>query len=563
MSRQVKVILIVAVMAFFVISGVAVADDREPQTVSAWADQIPTNPIYPDWPATVRQMIALSSFSPPGLDAVGLTFLPASDRLLIVDSEIEEVPAVYQGVNLWETNLLGAQQWTGTTLPTTNEAVGLSVNSFNNHLFVVSDTGRKVFEIDPAGDGKYFTNDDVVSSFMTNVAGLDANDPEGIAYNPWKGTLYIIEDKPPLPGETQRQPSVLIELDPGPNGVFDGVPSGGGDDVATQLVLDDVDPDPIDTVVIRGAEDLAFNHNSGTLYISDTRANYILEIKVPADLESGEEPELIRRIQVNNLDPLVPKNVERSDGLAYARSSADANVYSLYVADRGADANVNPTPDGRVVEFSLPPFTAGNDAPTVDAGSDQTIQLPNSAMLAGSVNDDGVPGQFTTVQYWRMVSGPAAVMFGDPTAESTTATFTEPGTYVLRLTASDHELSAYDEVTITVQASGDNAQPTVNAGPDQTIQFPASATLNGTASDDGIPGPLTVTWSRFSGPGVVTFANRNALQTTASFSEPGTYVLRLTADDGELTAHDDVTIVVLPGEAPAFQLFLPLIRDDS
>src|SRR6185369_14382096 len=89
--------------------------------------------------------------------------------------------------------------------------------------------------------------------------------------------------------------------------------------------------------------------------------------------------------------------------------------------------------------------------------------------------------------------------------------------------------------------------PTVNAGSDQTITLPASASLSGTATDDGLPAPpatLTTTWSRVSGPGTVTFGNANALSTSASFSVAGTYVLRLTAFDSALTSTDDVTVTV-------------------
>lgn len=98
---------------------------------------------------------------------------------------------------------------------------------------------------------------------------------------------------------------------------------------------------------------------------------------------------------------------------------------------------------------------------------------------------------------------------------------------------------------VQVMATGlVNQPPIVNAGPDQTITFPAPATLSGTVSDDGLIAPVTVAWSRFSGPGTVTFSNPTALNTTASFSVPGTYVLRLSAFDGENTASDDVTITV-------------------
>ena len=53
-----------------------------------------------------------------------------------------------------------------------------------------------------------------------------------------------------------------------------------------------------------------------------------------------------------------------------------------------------------------------------------------------------------------------------------------------------------------------NQPPSVNAGTDQTITLPAAANLDGTVTDDGLPGPFTTTWSKFSGPGTVTFGER-------------------------------------------------------
>jgi len=48
----------------------------------------------------------------------------------------------------------------------------------------------------------------------------------------------------------------------------------------------------------------------------------------------------------------------------------------------------------------------------------------------------------------------------------------------------------------------------------------------------------------------VSLADASAVDTTASFSEAGIYVLRLTADEGELQASDDVTITVNPEPTP-------------
>ncbi len=194
-----------------------------------------------------------------------------------------------------------------------------------------------------------------------------------------------------------------------------------------------------------------------------------------------------------------------------------------------------------------------NQAPVVNAGVDQTIVLPGSATLDGTVTDDGFPsppGVVTTT--WTQISGPGTVTFGNASAVDTTASFSAAGTYVLRLTANDSALSAFDDVTVTVQPA--NQAPVVNAGADQTIALPASATLDGTVTDDGFPNPpgtLTTTWAQIGGPGTVTFGNANAVDTSASFSVAGTYVLRLTASDSALSAFDEVTVTVQPAnQAP-------------
>jgi hypothetical protein len=48
-----------------------------------------------------------------------------------------------------------------------------------------------------------------------------------------------------------------------------------------------------------------------------------------------------------------------------------------------------------------------------------------------------------------------------------------------------------------------------------------------------------------SGPGTVTFGATNAWATSVDFSTTGTYVLRLTVSDGELTYYDDTVITVV------------------
>ena len=72
-------------------------------------------------------------------------------------------------------------------------------------------------------------------------------------------------------------------------------------------------------------------------------------------------------------------------------------------------------------------------------------------------------------------------------------------------------------------------------------------------SDSGSPKGLTVSWLQYGGPARATFENTGPIPvtngqagTTVRFSQPGTYLLRVTANDGALSATKDVTVTVTP-----------------
>jgi uncharacterized protein YkwD len=109
------------------------------------------------------------------------------------------------------------------------------------------------------------------------------------------------------------------------------------------------------------------------------------------------------------------------------------------------------------VKVDFTPLGIPNGPPMVDAGADQAVELPNSAVLAGAASDDGnpdPPGALTTA--WSVTSGPGNVTFLDSSSVETTASFSASGTYVLRLTASDGALSSYAELTVTVTGVAGN-----------------------------------------------------------------------------------------------------------
>ncbi|MBN2265519.1 MAG: hypothetical protein JW775_06870, partial [Candidatus Aminicenantes bacterium] len=193
-----------------------------------------------------------------------------------------------------------------------------------------------------------------------------------------------------------------------------------------------------------------------------------------------------------------------------------------------------------------------NEAPVVSAGADQVLALPADTLtLAGSASDDGRPAGSSLEVVWTAVSGPGPVTFANPASPATTATLTTVGTYVLRLTASDGALTTSDDVEVELEPA--NQAPVVDAGRDARV-LALVVPLTGSVTDDGKPrgGTLVSNWTAVSGPGPVAFADASAPTTVATCSAPGTYVLRLSASDGELTATDEVTIVANPGNEPPF-----------
>ena len=130
----------------------------------------------------------------------------------------------------------------------------------------------------------------------------------------------------------------------------------------------------------------------------------------------------------------------------------------------------------------------------------------------------------------------AAVLSMDPAAQI--------GSRVVTLTTGSEVVTLLNGFTVTAAL---NLPPVVSAGSNQSIALPDSATLHGVVTDDGLPlGILTAAWSKVSGPGTVAFSRPADPVTTVSFSANGTYVLRLQATDGALSASSEVTITVDP-----------------
>ncbi len=150
---------------------------------------------------------------------------------------------------------------------------------------------------------------------------------------------------------------------------------------------------------------------------------------------------------------------------------------------------------------------------------------------------------------------PVAKPTGLGVAASTynTTTFDEVRTTRLRLEMISSGNYSTGILEWRVYSSGaiPNFPPSVTAGVDRVVIRGGKTYLAGTLQAlEAKSTPTTVTWSKASGPGTVSFADARALATTATFSAPGHYVLKLTARKGTMSDTSALTVKVLPPPPP-------------
>ena len=190
----------------------------------------------------------------------------------------------------------------------------------------------------------------------------------------------------------------------------------------------------------------------------------------------------------------------------------------------------------------LPAYPFNQDpqiaAPEVQAAADGI-----EVRLVAKVTDDGLPHPASLSYSWSKLSGPGTVSFDQPAQIDVTALFSEKGTYVVRLTATDGATTVNRDVTVLA-----NTPPTANAGPDLRVSNgETTLVLRGTAYDDAVnKGTLTVQWRQIAGPALASFANAASPTSNVTFPAVGTYVFELSADDGWAVSRDLMTVRVGP-----------------
>lgn len=151
--------------------------------------------------------------------------------------------------------------------------------------------------------------------------------------------------------------------------------------------------------------------------------------------------------------------------------------------------------------------------------------------------------------------------FSDKFQPTTVASVPRNAASVLRVGGYDTDPSAFngmlDEVRIynralTVPEVLDLSQAApANVGPQITLASNSVTgdsgvpfNLSATVLDDGIPGLATLNWSKLTGPGTLTFGDATAAATTGTASAGGSYGLKFTAFDGDITTWAGVSATI-------------------
>lgn len=205
---------------------------------------------------------------------------------------------------------------------------------------------------------------------------------------------------------------------------------------------------------------------------------------------------------------------------------------------------------------------ATNRAPVVNAGNAQSLTLGSSGTvsttLVATVTDDNRPAPAQLTLGWTQVSGPTAATIASPTTASTQVQFSQTGTYVLRMTASDGALTTTGDVQITVVAAP-NSPPVMAAIPDRTVPAGTAIVVALSATD---PNPEdTLTFEVLSAPSGAQLVAPTQILWTAATGQIGTHTFNVSVRDkaGATDSKSFKVTVTAPNHAPQ----LAALADDT
>lgn len=263
--------------------------------------------------------ISLTSvWSTPSPDPMGITYDPRTHRLLITDSEVDEMPSLWKERNFFVVRRKGNLVAARTFKKFTVEPADLTLTR-GRSLYIVDDDLDRVFRDTAGKDGLFGTRDDVTATVLM-THGFGSFDPEGLAWVP-RARMLILTD-----GADAAQNARVYTIRQGKDHRF-----ATSDDVVRHFGVHKYGFTDADGVAV-----MRFSHH--LLIVSD-RQSFILETTMGG--------ELVRKIDIS------ATGIKAASGITFAPGT-DGSPSRLYITDRGVDNNVNPHEnDGKLFELKI------------------------------------------------------------------------------------------------------------------------------------------------------------------------------------------------------------------
>jgi uncharacterized protein YjiK len=391
--------------------------------------------------SSLIRTVDMSRWNPPSPDPSGIAYLGGT-RLIMVDGEVEEKVGKnkithFQGANVWEFSLTGTVLRTAnisTVAPTvvrmTDEPTGVAwvpdnassvPTQFRGHFFISNDGYKRVYDLNPGGDGLMGTADDTFTYFSTLANNNNNVDPEGITfgYNGGQPRLWVADGMNREVYEYTLTGTLVRHFDVQQYGVED-------------------------------PESAEYNPDSGTLFVmSSNRPD-------PVIAETTLTGALVQMINIAAASP------QQAAGIAYAPASNGTNAKRFYIVDRGIDNDSDPNIiDGRMYEMTAPSSSTPVNEPPV-ASNDSASTLVNTPVSINVVLNDSDPNGNLDPSSATVTTPPAhgaAANNGNGTFTYTPNNgFTGNDTFTYRVCDTDG-LCDTATVTITVSNTSSGSDP--------------------------------------------------------------------------------------------------------
>ena len=272
-----------------------------------------TQPASAATKASLIKLTLTSSWPTKSPDPMGLTYNPRTKKLLISDAEVDEMPALWKGKDVFVTKRGGRLAATGTFKRFTHEPEDLAWDNAHQVLYVTDDDLDRVFRVGRGKDKKLGTRDDIVVTVL-RTHRFGSFDPEGLA---WLGSkrMLIVSDS------TNRR---VYKIRPGRDLKF-----GTRDDTVRSFGTHKYGFTTAEDVAIRGKH----------LFIVSSRQRFILE----TTMKGG----LVQKIDISGL------GIVSASGITFAPGT-DGGRSRLYLTASGVDNNVDPNEnDGRLFQLKF------------------------------------------------------------------------------------------------------------------------------------------------------------------------------------------------------------------